>query len=79
MLREKSYNRNDLQLFVQENTPKLIQEQKIPFDTILQALSIQSGELYILGTPGGIKEKFLISLILGKVRSNGHIALSFVS
>jgi len=38
-LKEQSYNRNDLQLFVQENIQKFLQEQKISFDTIIQAVA----------------------------------------
>jgi len=79
LLREQSYNRNDLQLFVQENTPKFFQEQKIAFNTIIQAVADQSGGLYFLNTPGGTGNTFLISLILDKIRSNGHIELALIS
>lgn len=42
VLREQSYSMNDLQGFVQENTSKLLTEQKIAFDTIMQAVADQS-------------------------------------
>jgi len=79
LLREQSYNRIDLQLFVQENILKFLQEQKIAFDTIIQAVTNQSGGLYFMDTPGGTGKTFLISLILAKIRPNGHIALAIAS
>lgn len=65
--------------FVLENTPTLLPEQKIAFDAIIQAVADQSGGLYFLDAPGGIGEAFLISLILAKIRSYVHIALTLVS
>jgi len=54
LLRKQSYSRNDLELLVQENTPKLLHDQKIAFDTIIQAVANQSGGLYFLDAPGEI-------------------------
>ncbi|GFS68955.1 hypothetical protein NPIL_609291 [Nephila pilipes] len=61
LLREQSYNRNNLHLFVQENTPKLLQELKIVSDTIIQVVANPSGGLCI--GPGGTGKTFLISII----------------
>lgn len=45
----------------------------------MQAVTNQSGGLYFLNIPSGTEKTFLISLILAKIRSNGHIALALAS
>ncbi|GFS53787.1 uncharacterized protein NPIL_54351 [Nephila pilipes] len=52
LLSEQSYNTHDLHFFVQENTPKLFQEQNIAFDTITQAVANKSNRLYFFDVPG---------------------------
>lgn len=77
--RELQYDCVELGTYVTVNVPKLNAEQKVAYDTILEAIANESGGLYFLDAPGGTGKTFLISLILATVRSENKIALALAS
>ncbi|XP_067129653.1 uncharacterized protein [Centruroides vittatus] len=77
--RETHFDVDDLGTFVETNLPKLVSEQRVVYDTIMQAITYQRGGLYFIDAPGGTGKTFLISLILATVRSQNKIALAIAS
>lgn len=77
--REQQFDRNELTTFVQSNTPKLNDQQKHAYDSIMQAVNNESGGIYFLDAPGGTGKTFLISLILADIRSQNKMALALAS
>ncbi|XP_043654484.1 ATP-dependent DNA helicase pif1-like [Drosophila teissieri] len=77
--REQQYNINELQTFVNWNLPKLNDQQKHVYDTIMQAVQNYVGGLYFLDAPGGTGKTFVVSLILAAIRSQQKIALALAS
>ena len=61
------------------NVPKLNDQQKNVYDTIMQAVKNEAGGLYFLDAPGGTGKTFVISLILANIRVQGKIALALAS
>ena len=54
---------------------KLTTEQRNVYDRILESVGNGKGDIFFLDAPGGTGKTFLINLLLGKVRSEGKIAL----
>ncbi|XP_031333941.1 uncharacterized protein LOC116163953 [Photinus pyralis] len=77
--RETQYDTNALHTFVQDNITNMNQQQTHVYNTIMQAINENNGELYFLDAPGGTGKTYLIALILATVRSNGNIALAIAS
>lgn len=77
--RERTYNIADLTMFIAENAPKLLDDQKIAYDTILQSINNETGTMYFLDAPGGTGKTFLMQLILANVRKEKKIALALAS
>lgn len=77
--REQQYDANELNTFVQLNAPKLNNEQKYAYDTIIQAVNDKQGGIFFIDAPGGTGKTFLISLILASERSKGKIVLAIAS
>lgn len=77
--RERNYDINALNTFVQENITYMNQQQKNAYDTIMQAVNTETGAIYFLDAPGGTGKTYLVSLILATIRSNGNIALAIAS
>ena len=77
--RETHFNVHDLDTIVETNLPKLLPEQRIVYDTIMQTIANQRGGLYFIDAPGGTGKTFLISLILATIRSRNEIALALAS
>jgi hypothetical protein len=77
--REIQFDQAELSTFVEMNIPKLLPEQRIVYDKIMQAITSQSGGFYFIDAPGGTGKTFLISLILANIRSQIHIALAVAS
>lgn len=78
-IREKSFNREDLQIFLDKNKPKMSDEQRTVYDKIIHELNQQHGGLYFLDAPGGTGKTFLINLILTEVRIRNEIAVAVAS
>ncbi|XP_054287893.1 uncharacterized protein LOC129003620 [Macrosteles quadrilineatus] len=79
LLKEMAYNIDDMQLQVQEMLPKLLPEQQVVYDTILERIESRKGGIIFLDAPGGTGKTFLITLILAKLRKENHIALAIAS
>ncbi|UYV77959.1 hypothetical protein LAZ67_15003037 [Cordylochernes scorpioides] len=77
--RETHFDVDDLSVFVERNLSKLVPEQRIAYDTLMQAISDQRGGLYFLDAPGGTGKTFLINLILATIRSRNEIAVAIAS
>lgn len=77
--RERQYDREALNTFVQANIPKLNVDQKIAYDTIIQLAENGRGGFYFLDAPGGTGKTFLISIILARIRSQNKMALAIAS
>ncbi|UYV73324.1 hypothetical protein LAZ67_10002721 [Cordylochernes scorpioides] len=77
--REAHFDVDDLSVFVERNLSKLVPEQRIAYDTLMQAISDQRGGLYFLDAPGGTGKTFLINLILATIRSRNEIAVAIAS
>ncbi|UYV78243.1 hypothetical protein LAZ67_16000653 [Cordylochernes scorpioides] len=77
--RETHFDVDDLSVFVERNLSKLVPEQRIAYDTLMQAISDQRGGLYFLDAPGGTGKPFLINLILATIRSRNEIAVAIAS
>lgn len=65
--------------FIETIHPKLVPDQCIVYDTIMQAITNKTDELYFIDAPGGTDKTFLISLNLATVRSRNKIALAIAS
>lgn len=78
-IREKTYNEEDLRMFLTKNERLLNENQKQVYDTIMNKLNLNNGGLYFLDAPGGTGKTFLINVILAKVRLSGEIALAVAS
>lgn len=78
-MREKTYNQEDLRIFVTENEQLLNDDQKRVYTTIMNELNQNNGGLYFLDAPGGTGKTFLINVILAKVRLSNKIALAVAS
>ena len=76
---EQAYDCNELNVFVQENVPKLNNEQKQVYDMIIDAVNDGRGGMYFLDAPGGTRKTFLVSLVLATIRSQSKIALALAS
>ena len=79
ILRETSYNIEELTTFVTQNEPMLQPEQEHAYQSIIGMVSQKKGGLFFLDAPGGTGKTFLINLLLAKVRQNKCIALAVAS
>ncbi|XP_055918607.1 uncharacterized protein LOC129950708 [Eupeodes corollae] len=73
------YDVNELSEFVNSNVPKLVADQKIAYDAIIESVENNSGQLFFLDVPGGTGKTFLANLVLSKVRLSGRKALAVAS
>ena len=78
-IRETSYDTAQLAVFINENEPRMLQDQKQAFNTIMASVNHARGELFFLDAPGGTGKTFLINLILAKLRHKKVIALAVAS
>lgn len=62
-----------------ENVPKLVEQQKNAYDTIMQAVNNETGGMYFLDAPGGTGKTFLLQLILASIRKDNKIVLALAS
>jgi len=79
MQRKKQYYCNELSKNLRFKIPKMNDQQKNAYDTIMKAVNDGSGGIYFLDAPGGTGKTFLISLILATIRSQNQIALALAS
>ena len=77
---ERNYDTDELSAYIQENEPKLVQNQKEAFDQITRTVLGQRGGMFLfLDAPGGTGKTFLINLLLANVREKKEIALAVAS
>ncbi|XP_044577118.1 ATP-dependent DNA helicase pif1-like [Cotesia glomerata] len=62
-----------------KSDPILNKEQKEAYESILNSVVSDSGRLFFLDAPGGTGKKFLINLLLAKIRSEKSIAIAVAS
>lgn len=79
ILREMSYNIDDLAREVREKEAKLLEQQRAAYDTIVDSVKHSKGGLFFLDAPGGTGKTFLINLLLAKTRMHKCIALAVAS
>ncbi|EYB87952.1 hypothetical protein Y032_0254g286 [Ancylostoma ceylanicum] len=79
ILRERNYNVDQLESFVQANKPLLVNDQRLAFDAVMNSVRNGDGGLFFLDAPGGIGKTFLINLLLAEIRKNNDIALAIAS
>ncbi len=79
LLRETSYDIEELKDFISKNEPKLQQEQKAAYNQILKESEQGKGCIFFIDAPGGTGKTFLTNLLLAKIRSKGTIALAVAS
>lgn len=79
IVREMNYDFDELTRFVTANQPKLVADQKIAYDTIVNAINCNEGGLFFLDAPGGTGKTFLLNLILATIRRSGKIILAVAS
>ncbi|ESN93959.1 hypothetical protein HELRODRAFT_180370 [Helobdella robusta] len=77
--REQQYDIIALTETVHTNVPQLNQQQKIAYNTLIEAVNSGSGGIYIFDAPGGIGKTFLISLLLARIRWRNDVALALAS
>ena len=79
VLRETSYNMDELTLYAEENEPKLLTDQRSVYNTILDSVNQQKGRIFFLDAPGGTGKTFVTKLLLSKIRQQGKTALAVAS
>jgi len=77
--REQQYDTEALAETVRTNVPQLNQQQRIAYDTLIEAVNSGSVGIYFIDAPGGIGKTFLISLLLARIRSQSIVALALAS
>ncbi|KIH54434.1 hypothetical protein ANCDUO_15421 [Ancylostoma duodenale] len=79
VLRERNYNVEELENFVQIHKPLLVDDQRKAYDAILTLVGSENGGIFFLDAPGGTGKTFLINLLLAEVRREDGIALAIAS
>jgi hypothetical protein len=79
MLRETSYDLDQLNKYVSENEPLLVTDQKAAYNEILGLVNKKTGGLIFLDAPGGTGKTFVINLLLAKIRQQSKIAIAVAS
>ncbi len=79
MLRETSYDLNDLNESVSANEPLLAVDQRAAYNAILDRINRKPGGIIFLDAPGGTGKTFVINLLLAKIRQQSKIAISVAS
>lgn len=77
--REKDYDKDSLNNFVQSNLTRLVPDQKYAYENIIEAIRLKRGGLFFIDAPGGTGKTFLINLILAQVRKQDKIAVAVAS
>ncbi|GBP19399.1 ATP-dependent DNA helicase pif1 [Eumeta japonica] len=75
----RSYDTNELSVFINENLLKLVRDQRQAFDAIIDSVLNNRGLIFFLDAPGGIGKTFLANLVLAKVRQSGRNGLAVAS
>jgi hypothetical protein len=76
MLRETSYDSEEMWQCVDQYEPLLTPDQYNVYKSVLRTTENRNGGLIFLNAPGGTGKTFLINLLLAKIRQTGKIALA---
>ncbi|CAF2141007.1 unnamed protein product [Rotaria magnacalcarata] len=79
ILRETSYDLNDLNKYISRNEPLLLPNQRAAHNAILDRINRNVGEIIFLDAPGGTGKTFVINLLLAKIRQQSKIAIAVAS
>ena len=79
IFQETNYNIQALSKFVDENEPRLVDDQKHSYNSIMVSMENDRGGLFFIDAPCGTGKTFLIDLLLANVRQRQHIALAVAS
>ena len=79
MLRETSYDVDQLNQHVSANEPLLVKDQRAAYKAILDLVNRKTGGIVFLDAPGGTGKTFVINLILAKIRQQSKIAIAVAS
>ena len=79
MLRETSYDVNELNQYVLANEPTLVVDQRAAYNAVLDRIERKAGGLLFLDAPGGTGKTFVINLLLAKIRQRSKIAIAVAS
>jgi ATP-dependent DNA helicase PIF1 len=74
-LTKTSYNIDESLTFVQSNKYKLADYQRMVYNIVLNNISQNSGQLFILDVPGGTGKTVVLNLLLSKLRMQQKLAL----
>ncbi|XP_069965797.1 uncharacterized protein [Bactrocera oleae] len=78
-IEQTNFNPIELQHTINNNEPKLNNEQNQIYQLIIEKVNTNDGGVYFLDAPGGTGKTFLINLILAKIRSEKKIAIAVAS
>jgi len=79
MLRETSYDLNDLNKYMSANEPLLVVDQRAAYNAILDRINRKAGGIIFLDAPGGTGKTFVINLLLTTIRQQSKIAIAVAS
>ncbi|XP_064637877.1 uncharacterized protein LOC135494057 [Lineus longissimus] len=73
---ELRYDIQELTDVVNQNQPRLNQDQQLIYTAVLDSVFNDAGQMIAIDAPGGTGKTFLLTTLLAKVRSSGYIALA---
>ena len=79
VLRQFSYNVDDLKAHIVANEPLLIADQREAYNKVMSMIRKGHGCIYFLDAPGGTGKTFVINLLLATVRHEKKIAVAVAS
>ena len=79
MLRETSYDVDELNKYLSANEPLLTRDQRTVYNAILNLVKKKTGGIFFLDAPGGTAKTFVINLLLEKIRQQSKIAIAMAS
>jgi hypothetical protein len=79
MLRETSYDVNELNQYVLANEPLLVIDQRAAYNAILDRIERKADGIILLDVPGGTGKAFVINLLLAKIRQQSKIVIAVAS
>lgn len=80
LVREMSYDIQQLKSYVDEMEPRLTEEQRQIYEKVISSVeNQQENKLFFLDSPGGTGKTFVINLLLAKIRKQRQIALAVAS
>ncbi|XP_071577140.1 uncharacterized protein [Temnothorax nylanderi] len=79
ILREKNYNIDELEKFVENNKPLLVDDQRLAYNAILDKITNGKGGIFFIDAPGGTGKTFMINLLLAEIRKQNEIGLAVAS